>query len=171
MLRTLSVFHLLPVLVVCGLAPAYAQSDNQADGQTPPSENWGSGCTASERSAPLDCSVFQRVIDSKTGRLITMVRIRVPGDTKSPVMLVQMPLGIYLPGQIELSVDGAAMTTIGFQTCDQNGCYAGMEVAANLLNAMLKGQTLDLKIQNQARQPSSVPISLTGFAKAYGQIR
>ena len=86
-------------------------------------------------------------------------------------MQVQMQLGVYLPGQIAMSIDGAPLTTIGFQTCDPNGCYAGMEVVASFLNAMLMGQTLDLEIQNQAREQSSVPISLAGFANAYGQIR
>jgi invasion protein IalB len=86
-------------------------------------------------------------------------------------MLVEMPLGVYLPGQITLSVDGAPAATIAFQTCDPDGCYAGTEVAASILNALLKGQTLDLQVKNQARQPTSVPISLAGFAKAYGAIQ
>jgi len=155
------------VALSLGLAPAYAQSTDQ----TPPPENWATGCTAPERGAPLDCSIMQRAIDSRSGRLVAMVRIRVPSDTKSPVMLVQLPLGVYLPARLTMSVDGAAAGTVEFQTCDQNGCYAGAPVPDNLLDAMLKGQTLSLTVQNQARQASSVPMSLIGFAKAYAQIR
>ncbi len=150
------------------LAPAHAQSTDQAK---PPPENWATGCTAAGRGQPLDCSIAQRAVDSRNGRVVAMVRIRVPADTKSPVMLVQMPLGIYLPAKLALSIDGTAVGSVEFQTCDQNGCYAGAPVSDSLLDAMLKGQSLSLTVENQAHQPSTVPITLIGFAKAYGSIQ
>lgn len=168
MVRVLRVCRLALVALSVGFTPALAQSADQAPAAD---NNWASGCTASARSAPLDCSVAQQVVDANTGRLKAMLRIRVPGDTKAPVMLVQMPLGLYLPGQLTMSIDGAAATTIAFQTCDPAGCYAGTEVSAALLNAMLKGQTLSLQVQNQAHEASSVPIALAGLAKAYSQIQ
>jgi len=168
MSRVLRVCRLALILLPLGLSPAFAQSTDQT---SPADNNWASGCTASTRSGPLDCSAAQQVIDANTGRLRALLRVRVPGDTKSPVMLVQMPLGLYLPGQLTLSVDGAAATTVAFQTCDASGCYAGMEVTPTLLSTMLKGQTLTLQAQDQARESISVPIALAGFAKAYSQIQ
>lgn len=151
-----------------GLGPALAQSTS-AD--APPHENWASGCSAASRGAPLDCSIVQRVIDSKSGRLLAMVRIRVPGETQSPVMLIQMPLGVYLPAELSLGVDGAAQAKVAFQTCDQTGCYAGTPVSNGLLTAMLKGQSLSLTVQDRTHKDTSIPISLIGFAKAYSQIK
>lgn len=151
-----------------GVPPGSAQSTDQAQSAD---KNWGTECSASVRNAPLDCSVFQQVVDANSGRVTAMLRVRVPGDTKSPVMLVQMPLGVYLPGQLTMSIDNAAPTAIAFQTCDVNGCYAGTPVPPNFLAAMEKGQTLSLQVQNQARQASSVGIVLAGFAKAYAAIQ
>ena len=168
MVRILWVCRFALVALSIGFTPALAQSTDQSPSAD---NNWASGCSASARSAPLDCSVVQQVIDANTGRLKAMLRVRVPGDTKSPVMLVQMPLGLYLPAQVTMAIDGAAATTIAFQTCDANGCYAGMEVTPTLLNAMLKGQILALQVQNQAHESTSVPIALAGFAKAYSQIQ
>jgi invasion protein IalB len=150
------------------LAPAGAQSANQA---SPPPENWATGCTAAGRDQPLDCSIVQRAVDSRSGRLVAMVRVRIPPDSKSPVMLVQVPLGVYLPAKLALGIDGTAAGSLEFQTCDQNGCYAGAPVAANLLDAMLKGQTLSLTVEDQAHKPQTVPITLIGFGKAYASIQ
>ncbi len=155
------------VALMLQLAPASAQSANQA----PPPDNWAIGCTAAARNQPLDCSIVQRAIDSGSGRLVAMVRVRIPPDSKSPVMLVQMPLGVYLPAKLALAVDGAALGSLEFQTCDQAGCYAGAPVSDSLLSALLKGQTLSLTVQDQAHKPQTVPITLIGFGKAYGGIQ
>jgi invasion protein IalB len=152
------------------LAPAQAQAPS-AQQQTPPPENWASGCTASARGAALDCSIMQRAVQSRTGRLVAMVRIRIPPGSKSPVMLVQVPLGVYLPGKLTMSIDGTSIGAVEFQTCDQNGCYAGTPVSDSVLNALMKGQTLNLTVQNQQHQAETVPITLIGFAKAYGDIQ
>lgn len=154
-------------VLLLGARLACAQSAPQA----PEPQNWASECTAAARSDPLDCSVSQRLIDSSSGRLIAMVRIRVPSDTRVPVMLVQMPLGIYLPAGLTLSVDAAGPVKGEFQTCDLNGCYAGMPLADNLLKSMLKGQVLKLTVQDGAHKDVAVPFSLIGLGKAFDQIK
>ncbi len=149
-------------------APAQAPSAPQ---QAPPPDNWASGCTTSARGSPLDCSIVQRAIESRTGQLVAMVRIRIPPDAKNPVMLVQMPLGVYLPGKLSMNIDGADAGSIDFQTCDQAGCYAGTPISDAFLSTMMKGQTLNLTVQDQQHKPQTVPITLIGFGKAYGNIQ
>lgn len=156
--------------LVAGLGPARSQSADQQDHATT-NQSWAAACTTMERAAPLDCSMEQRVINSRTGGLLARVQIRIPSDTRSPVMLVQLPLGVYLPAKLTMEVDGGYPETIEFQSCDQSGCYAGSPVSEALLAAMLVGQTLTLSVQNQSWVPASVPITLVGFAKAYGGIK
>jgi invasion protein IalB len=148
---------------------AFAQTDAAPAAQ--PAESWATSCSASGRGDALDCAIEQRVIEGRTRQFLASMRIRIPSDTRAPVMLVQTPLGIYLPGKLVLSVDGKDVSALDFQSCNQNGCYAGAPVPAELLAGMVQGEKLSLTFQSGNRQPVAVPISLIGFAKAYDRIK
>ena len=47
----------------------------------------------------------QTAVLTKTGQLIVLVNIRVPGDTRAPVAVIQLPLGLNLPAGAKLQVD------------------------------------------------------------------
>ena len=153
--------------------PASSEGGTAAPSQTqqPASENWASRCVASARLVPLECSIEQRLIMQNTQQLVASVTIRVPAETNSPVMLVQAPLGLFLPGGIALDVDGASGETLELQTCDNNGCYAGGPLPENLLAAMTRGQSLNIKFQNLNKQTITVTATLVGFTAAFQRIR
>jgi len=75
-----------------------------AASQPPP---WGSRCVALARESALDCLVEQKLIVANTGQLVGAVTIRIPGDTKQPVLMIQTPIGLYLPAGVTVDVDGA----------------------------------------------------------------
>jgi len=78
----------------------------------------------------------QTAVLSKTGQLIVLVNIRVPSDTHSPVALVQLPLGLNLPGGAKLQVDEGKVLDVQIQTCEARGCYASAPIAPDLLAAL-----------------------------------
>ena len=49
--------------------------------------------------------VEETAVLTKTGQLIVLVNIRVASDTRTPVALVQLPLGLNLPAGAKLQVD------------------------------------------------------------------
>ncbi len=51
--------------------------------------NWATRCSSATRGAPLDCSIEQSAVLTKTGQLIVLVSIRIPAQPRSPVILVQ----------------------------------------------------------------------------------
>ena len=148
-----------------GVTPAPSQP------QEPTRDNWASRCIAPARQVPLECSIEQRLIMQNTQQLIASVTIRVPAETGSPVMMLQAPLGLFLPGGITLDVDGASGETLELQTCDNNGCYAGGPLSENLLAAMTRGQSLNIKFQNLNKQTITVTATLVGFTVAFQRIR
>ena len=111
------------LIVLCGLAvaphpsPAQESGDGAAKGPL-----WSSRCTAVSRQTPVDCLIEQRAVITKTGQLLVQVTVRVPAETKKPVMMVQVPLGPFLPGGLVLDIDGKNNVKLDFQTCDANGC-------------------------------------------------
>jgi invasion protein IalB len=108
---------------------------------------------------------------SKTGQLIVLVNIRVPSDTHAPVVLVQLPLGLNLPGGAKLQVDDGKTIDLQIQTCENRGCYAGTSVSPELLAAMRSGKQLKVLFQNLAKETITIPMPLTDFATAYDKIK
>ena len=149
--------------------PAVAQEAGGAAASA--RENWVSRCVAQARQGPLECSIEQRLLMANTGQLVAAVTVRMPTDGDGPVMMIQTPLGLYLPAGLTVDIDGASQQALELQTCDANGCYAGSPVSDALLTAMTRGQKLNLVFQGLNRQAVTVTADLNGFTAAFQRIR
>ena len=132
---------------------------------------WAARCTSASRDAPLECAMEQTAVLSKTGQLIVLVNIRVPADTRAPVALVQLPLGLNLPSGAKVQVDDGKATDLLIQTCENRGCYAGSPIAPDLLTALKSGKQLKVSFQNLAKETITIPMPLADFAAAYEKIK
>jgi invasion protein IalB len=150
--------------------PAPAPADN-ASAATPPPPGWAARCGSASRDAPLECAIEQSAVLPRTGQLVILVNIRVPADTHTPSALVQLPLGLNLPGGAKLQVDDSAATDMQIQTCEARGCYAGTTIAPDLLAAMKSGKQLKISFQNLNKETLTVPLPLADFAAAYDKIK
>jgi invasion protein IalB len=155
------------------LAPAAAAAPAAPNGEnasTPP-PSWSTGCVAEQRGGQLNCSVEQRAIVTNTGQLVASVRINVPQDTKKPVMMIQVPLGLFVPAGITIDVNGTNAQKLDIQTCEAQGCYAGAPVPDAFLAAMLKEPKLNLTFQSLNKQSINLSLPLIGFPQAYAKIK
>lgn len=158
-------------------APHAAQTTAQPADAAPaaapgsPQPGWAVRCTSASRDAPLECAMEQTAVLSKTGQLIVLVNIRVPSDTRVPVAMVQLPLGLNLPGGAKLQVDDGKTADLQIQTCENRGCYAGTAIAPDVLAALKSGKELKLSFQNLAKETITIPMPLTDFATAYDKIK
>ena len=108
---------------------------------------------------------------SKTGQLVALVNIRVPSDTHTPSALVQLPLGLNLPGGAKLQVDDGKTSDLQIQTCEARGCYTNAQISPDMLAAMKSGKQLKLSFQNMAKETITIPMPLADFAVAYDKIK
>ena len=100
------------------------------------------------------------------------VAVRVPPDTKKPVMLIQVPLGVYLPAGASLQIGEDEAKTLPFTGCDRDGCVAEYAITEAEIAAMTKGSSLKLSVQNQSQQPAfTLTVPATGFAAAYAKVK
>jgi invasion protein IalB len=136
-----------------------------------PQPGWAVRCSSASREAPLECAMEQTAVLSKTGQLIVLVNIRVPSDTRVPVAMVQLPLGLNLPGGAKLQVDDGKTADLQIQTCENRGCYAAAAIAPDVLAALKSGKELKLSFQNLAKETITIPMPLTDFAAAYDKIK
>ena len=113
----------------------------------------------------------QTAVLSKTGQLVVLINIRVPSDTHAPVALVQLPLGLTLPGGAKLQVDEGKSIDAQIQTCEARGCYASVAIAPDLLAALRSGKQLKVSFQNLGKETITIPMPLADYAAAYDRIK
>lgn len=160
-------------------APAAAQPPANQQGQAgqapklnlQPGAGWSSKCASETRQTPVECSIEQTVVVTSTGQLLASVVIRVPADTRQPVMMIQVPVGLYLPAGLNMQVDDAKPQPLALQTCDLKGCYAGTPVTPEMIKAMKDGKLFKITLQNMAKENISVPLTLANFAEAYQNVQ
>ena len=137
----------------------------------PAQPGWIARCSSPGRDAPLECAMEQSAVLTKTGQLVALVNIRVPGDTKAPVALVQLPLGLNLQTGAKLQVDDGKSVELPIQTCENRGCYASLPVSPEMLNAMRGGKQLKVVFQDLAKETIAIPMSLADFTATYDKIK
>ena len=113
----------------------------------------------------------QSAILTKTGQLVVLVNIRVPGDTRSPVALVQLPLGLNLQAGAKFQVDDGKSVDMPIQTCENRGCYASFPIGAETLSALRSGKQLKIIFQDLAKETIAIPVSLSDFSATYDKIK
>jgi invasion protein IalB len=137
----------------------------------PASPGWIARCTSASRDAPMECAVEQTAVLTKTGQLIVLLNIRVASDTRTPIAVIQLPLGLNLPAGAKLQVDDGKTADLHIQTCEQRGCYANTPISAEMLAEMKSGKQLKVSFQNLAKETISIPMPLADFAAAYDKIK
>jgi invasion protein IalB len=138
---------------------------------TPPQPAWAARCSSPSRDAPLECAMEQNAILTKTGQLVVLVNIRVPGDTRTPIALVQLPLGLNLQAGAKFQVDDGKSIDLPIQTCENRGCYASFPIGAETLNALRSGKQLKIIFQDLAKETIAIPLPLNDFSAAYDKIK
>jgi invasion protein IalB len=151
--------------------PAPAPTQPQADGAPAQQPGWVARCTSVSRDAPLECAMEQNAVLTKTGQTIVLINIRIAPDTRTPVALLQLPLGLNLPIGAKLQVDEGKTVDLPIQTCENRGCYASTPIAPDLLAALRSGKQLKVSFQNMAKETIAIPMPLGDFAAAYDKIK
>jgi len=147
-------------------APTAAEGAN-----TPAPPGWVARCSSANRGAPLECAIEQSAVLTKTGQLIVLINIRVPAETRAPVALVQLPLGLNLPAGAKFQVDDGKTSELQIQTCEARGCYANLQISPDVLAALKSGKQLKVSFQNLAKETISIPMPLADFGAAYEKIK
>jgi invasion protein IalB len=136
-----------------------------------PPPGWAVRCASASREAPLECAMEQNAVLSKTGQTVVSVNIRVPSDTHTPEILVQLPLGFSLPGGARFQVDDGKATEMELRTCENRGCYASATLAPDVVAALKAGKQMKVSFQTLNKEAINIPLPLTDFASSYDKIK
>lgn len=156
----------LSFIACLAASPALAQQQTNVPAA---GSDWRVECTNTGKA--LDCRVFTEVIEQKSRQIITTLTVRYPQETKKPVMMIQVPLGVLVTKPIMVSVDSNKPEQLMIQTCTQSGCAAGSQMVDSLIASMSSGKELKVVFYNVNSQPVTVTMPLAGFALAYNKIK
>lgn len=134
-------------------------------------QGWAAKCTSAARNADVDCAATQRLALAATGQLLASVALSVPAETRKPQMIIQVPLGLFLPAGIVLTTDDSAPEKAEIQTCDANGCYARLSVTDGMIKRLGEAKTLKLVFKGNTKQDLSVSVPLDGFTEAWSKVK
>ena len=138
---------------VAQAAPAPTAAAATGEGaNTPAPPGWVARCSSASRGAPLECAIEQSAVLTKTGQLIVLINIRVSAETRAPIALVQLPLGLNLPAGAKIQVDDGKTSELQIQTCEARGCYANLQISPDVLAALKSGKQLKVSFQNMAKE-------------------
>ena len=152
-------------------SPTPTPQADAAPANTPAPPGWVARCSSPSRDAPLECAVEQSAVLTKTGQVIVLLNIRVAGDNRQPIAIIQLPLGLNLPAGAKLQVDDGKVSDLQIQTCEQRGCYANSPIPPDMLAAMKSGKQLKVSFQNLGKETITIPMPLADFAAAYDKIK
>ena len=108
---------------------------------------------------------------ANTGQFVAAVAVRMRPDAHEPVMTVRIPVGLYLPAGLTMTVDDGKPMPVPLQTCDQQGCYGETPLSATVLTALRGGKRLALTFQNMGKNNVVLPVPLANFADALQKIQ
>ncbi|PID35660.1 MAG: hypothetical protein CR993_08910 [Rhodobacterales bacterium] len=86
--------------------------------------------------------------------------------------MVILPLGTFLPANLQLKVDSNQARVYPFRFCDNVGCVVQMGLTAQDLGLYKAGKMAKIIISPAAKPDARVeiPMSLTGFTDAYASL-
>jgi invasion protein IalB len=148
-----------------------APAPTSENANTPAPPGWVARCSSASRGAPLECAIEQSAVLTKTGQLIVLINIRVSAETRAPVALVQLPLGLNLPAGAKFQVDDGKTSELQIQTCEARGCYANLQISPDVLATLKSGKQLKVSFQNMAKETITIPMPLADFSAAYEKIK
>ncbi len=90
----------------------------------------------------------------------------VKGDDQKIVRFL-MPVGLMLSPGFRFSVDKGATQEGRFEICFPNGCFAETKVKGPTIDAMKKGQVVNVAVKNQVNNEVTFAVPIAGFGKAF----
>jgi invasion protein IalB len=136
-----------------------------AEAQDPAPAAWRVECTGDGKT--LECRALQSLVNREDNKqLVALISVRTPSDTKTPVMMLQLPLGLNLAEPVQIQVDNGLVEKQQVQTCTNNGCFVGLQLNDKIVAALRAGTVLKITMQDSNKRPISLDVPLLGFSLA-----
>ena len=165
--RLLALFVAFSSLVITH--KALAQSDEGVTTTT--YKDWVVRCI--ERDDLPPCDAVQTAFDTNTQQRVMLTSIAHFGGNDEIGIQIWVPTGLLVSGGVlfEIDQDTQALTDLRFTRCEQDGCFIEAIVKEDDLSPLKKGNQAAIAVLASTGQPRVVGLSLSGFTKAYNEVK
>jgi invasion protein IalB len=132
---------------------------------------WATRCNDAAKPQERTCVLSRALVDPTSRRLMVAVTFRIAPPDRKPVMKLLLPVDLYLPAGVKLTIDDGAAQMLKFETCIRGGCLAPVPLDAALLQRLRKGTGIKVGYQTVDQKPVDLTLKLDGFARSFDQIK
>lgn len=135
----------------------------------PSQPNWTKVCGKDQGNGAEICYTTRDFVSDQGQPVLAVAVYDIKGGPQGNTKIVRflMPLGLLLQPGVRFAVDQGAATPGRYAICFPNGCFAEAPVKDDVVNAMKKGTTINVSVQNQVGREVTFAVPAEGFGKAF----
>ncbi len=118
----------------------------------------------------LKCSVNMTITSIHNKQRLLQFSIQKLSNDSSSNLLIQLPLGLYLPKGINLQIDDNKSRNFEVTTCNQAGCFVKKRIKNSQIDEMKKGNKMIISMEAENHQKINIEVTLVGFAQAANKL-
>jgi invasion protein IalB len=127
---------------------------------------WTKVCSKDPQANKEICLVSQD-LRADTGQFLASVAVREVQGEPVKQFIVAIPPGMQLQPGLRVVVDQQTPMPARYSICFPNACYGDMDIDADFVGKMKKGQALTVQTINQIGRTVNFTLALKDFAKSY----
>lgn len=131
---------------------------------------WNVKCETPPGADGEQCWVEQKVTAEDRPQVGLTVVYRQSADGETRVLWMQAPIGVYLPRQLGLHVDGEEVGSVPYLRCPRAGCIAEAQMDETLLGRFKEGAEALFIIFESPESGIGIPVALDGFEPALDEL-
>jgi invasion protein IalB len=129
--------------------------------------DWQLRCETPAGAKVEQCALVQSVQAEDKPTVTLVVIVLKTADGSNRLLRVIAPLGVLLPAGLGLKIDATDVGRAGFVRCLPTGCIAEVIMDDKLLDKLRSGKAATFIVFQTPEEGIGIPVSLTGFPKAY----
>ena len=143
----------------------------QENVQTSTYKDWVVRCVDRENLPP--CDAVQTAFNSDTNQQVMLTSIAHFGSSGEIGIQIWVPTGLLVSGGVlfEIDQETRALENLQFTRCESDGCFIEAIVNEDALGPLKKGSQAAVAVLSSSGQPRIVGLSLSGFTKAFNEVK
>lgn len=155
------------LLLLPGVIFAQEYLIKEPDSKAKTYNSWANQCETEPNTERKICYSSQTILIKEKDVEILYIAIGHIPDSDKPLLRMTTPLGTLLPEGMLLKVDDGEESRLPYVFCNRIGCHIEVGVTEKFLTAIKKGNKLNIRFLDLGGREFNVPVSLSGFTKAY----
>ena len=131
---------------------------------------WAIVCDQPAGASGEQCALLQNVVAEDRPEVGLSIVALKTADQQARILRVLAPLGILLPNGLGLYVDGNDIGRAQFVRCFQDGCFAEVVLADELLETLSSGKMATFIVFQTPEQGIGIPVDLDGFKDGFAAL-